>query len=198
MLRNHLDLLNLWFLPQFLPLQKSQETSSFFSLWSFFSPKKNQQKKRLQCCNLTNVPGAPWSPRCHSKVRTTMSPHCGSYDRGAVEMILGEKIKSSMFYINTVYYNLIIIKNTLWWDGSTASPTQWTLVWARSRSWWWTGCVLSCSLVCRRPWGRKESDTTEWLNGTDDFKAHEIFANQVFLDALIGRFSTGILWCTFA
>ena len=39
-----------------------------------------------------------------------MSPHCGSYDRGAVEMILGEKIKSSMLYINTVYYNLIIIK----------------------------------------------------------------------------------------
>ena len=25
------------------------------------------------------------------------------------------------------------------WDGWIASPTQWTWVWARSRSWWWTG-----------------------------------------------------------
>ena len=25
------------------------------------------------------------------------------------------------------------------WDGWMASPTQWTLVWAGSRSWWWTG-----------------------------------------------------------
>ena len=25
------------------------------------------------------------------------------------------------------------------WDGWLASPTQWTWVWARSRSWWWTG-----------------------------------------------------------
>ena len=51
----------------------------------------------------TADPGAPWSPCCHSKVRTTMSPHSDSYDRGAVEMILGEKIKSSMLYINTFY-----------------------------------------------------------------------------------------------
>ena len=40
-----------------------------------------------------------------------------------------------------------------------ASLTWWTWVSARSGSWWWTGKpgVLS-------PWGRKESDTTEWLN----------------------------------
>ena len=25
------------------------------------------------------------------------------------------------------------------WDGWMASPTQWTWVWAISRSWWWTG-----------------------------------------------------------
>ena len=45
------------------------------------------------------------------------------------------------------------------------SPTQWTWVWANSRSWWWTGrpgVLQSCS-----PWGRKESDTTEWLNWTE-------------------------------
>ena len=30
------------------------------------------------------------------------------------------------------------------WDGWMASPTQWTWVWASSRSWWWTGkpCML--------------------------------------------------------
>ena len=25
------------------------------------------------------------------------------------------------------------------WDGWVVSPTQWTWVWASSRSWWWTG-----------------------------------------------------------
>ena len=25
------------------------------------------------------------------------------------------------------------------WDGSMASPTQWTWVWVNSGSWWWTG-----------------------------------------------------------
>ena len=41
------------------------------------------------------------------------------------------------------------------WDGWMASPTQWTWVWVSSGSWWWTCCS---------PWGRKESDITEWLN----------------------------------
>ena len=45
------------------------------------------------------------------------------------------------------------------WDDWMASLTQWTWVWASSRNWWWTG-----SLVCCSPWGRKESDMTEWLN----------------------------------
>ena len=33
------------------------------------------------------------------------------------------------------------------WDGWMASPTQWTWVWASSRSWWWTGRpgVLQCT-----------------------------------------------------
>ena len=26
-----------------------------------------------------------------------------------------------------------------WWDGWMASPTQWTWVWVKSGSWWWTG-----------------------------------------------------------
>ena len=48
------------------------------------------------------------------------------------------------------------------WDGWMASLTWWTWVWVGSGSWWWQG-----SLVCCRPWGRKESDMTEWLNWTE-------------------------------
>ena len=44
------------------------------------------------------------------------------------------------------------------WDGWMVSPTQWTWVWASSRSWWWTGKP--------RVHGVTESDTTEWLNLT--------------------------------
>ena len=45
------------------------------------------------------------------------------------------------------------------WDGWMASPTQWTWVWASSRSWWWTGKPGVLQSM-----GRKESDTTEQLN----------------------------------
>ena len=43
------------------------------------------------------------------------------------------------------------------WDGWMTSPTQWTWVWASSRSWWWTGRPGLLQL------GRKESDRTERL-----------------------------------
>ena len=48
------------------------------------------------------------------------------------------------------------------WDGWMATPTWWTWVWVGSRSWWWTrkpGVLQSM--------GSKESDTTEWLNWTE-------------------------------
>ena len=54
------------------------------------------------------------------------------------------------------------------WDGWMASPTPWTWVWVSSRSWRWTGKPACCS-----PWGRKESDTTEWLS--NDNKGREGF-----------------------
>ena len=47
------------------------------------------------------------------------------------------------------------------WDGWMASLTQWTWMWANSRSSEGLG-----SLVCCSPWGRTESDTTEWLNSS--------------------------------
>ena len=48
------------------------------------------------------------------------------------------------------------------WDGWMASLTRWMLVWVNSRRWWWTGRPGCCD-----SWGRKESDTTEWLNWTE-------------------------------
>ena len=57
-------------------------------------------------------------------------------------------------------------------DGWMASLTRWTGVWASSGSWWWIrkpgesqgrGSLVGCHL-----WGRTESDTTEWLNWTQN------------------------------
>ena len=50
------------------------------------------------------------------------------------------------------------------WDGFMTSPTQWTWVWVKSRSWWWTG--RSGVLQSMGPWVT-ESDTPEWLNWTE-------------------------------
>ena len=48
------------------------------------------------------------------------------------------------------------------WDVWMASPTQWIWVWVNSGVSYGQG-----GLVCYSPWGRKESDTTEWLNWTE-------------------------------
>jgi len=48
------------------------------------------------------------------------------------------------------------------WDGWMASWTQWTWVWVNSGSGDGQG-----GLACCNPWGRRESDTTEWLNWTE-------------------------------
>ena len=51
------------------------------------------------------------------------------------------------------------------WDGWLASLTQWTWVCVNSRSCWWTGKPgMLQSMGC------KESDTTEWLNWTEEVK----------------------------
>ena len=42
------------------------------------------------------------------------------------------------------------------------SLTWWMWVWVNSGGWWWTGRPGCCD-----SWGRKESDTTEWLNWTE-------------------------------
>ena len=47
------------------------------------------------------------------------------------------------------------------WDGWMASPTRWTWVWVNS------GSSGQGGLACCDSWGRKELDTTEWLNWTE-------------------------------
>ena len=48
------------------------------------------------------------------------------------------------------------------WDGWMASPTWCTWVWVNSGS-----CDGPGGLACCNSWGRKELDTTEWLNWTE-------------------------------
>ena len=48
------------------------------------------------------------------------------------------------------------------WDDWMASLTQWTWVWATPGD-----SEQQESLVCCSPWGRKELDTTEWLNNNN-------------------------------
>ena len=49
------------------------------------------------------------------------------------------------------------------WDGWMASPTRWAWVWVNSGNGDGQG-----GLACCDSWGRKESDTTERLNWTED------------------------------
>ena len=48
------------------------------------------------------------------------------------------------------------------WDYWVASPTQWTSVWVKSWSWWWTGRPGMLQSM-----GSQKSDTTDRLNWTE-------------------------------
>ena len=72
---------------------------------------------------------------------------------------------------------LTSMKRPWWWErlkaggegnrrgshGWLASLTPWSWVWASSGHWWWTRSLACCS----HPWGHKELDTTEWMNGSE-------------------------------
>ena len=52
-----------------------------------------------------------------------------------------------------------------WWDGWMVSPTQWTLVWVNSGSWWWTerpGVLQSTDYRVGHDWST-EMNWTEWF-----------------------------------
>ena len=67
------------------------------------------------------------------------------------------------------------------WDGWMASLTWWPWVWVSSESGWWTGKPGMLQSM-----GRKELDTTEWLNWTNITKDNWVFGRDViFLCCII-------------
>ena len=59
------------------------------------------------------------------------------------------------------------------WDGWMASLTQWTWVWASSRSWWWTGKPVMLKFMglqrVRHDWA---TELNWWISGWCIFKCH--------------------------
>ena len=61
------------------------------------------------------------------------------------------------------------------WDGSMASPTQWTWIWVNTGSWWWSGRPARF-----QSGGYKELDMTEWLNWAELMKKKIIILYNKF------------------
>ena len=61
-------------------------------------------------------------------------------------------------------------RNDIGWDGWMASPTQWTWVWVKSGSWWWTGKL---DVLLSMGSQRVRHDWATELNWTDSFKSSE-------------------------
>ena len=59
-------------------------------------------------------------------------------------------------------------------DGWMASLTQWTWVWVNFRSSCWKGGLACCS-----PWSRKESNTTERMNWTENIQNRKIYRQYI-------------------
>ena len=59
-------------------------------------------------------------------------------------------------------------------DGWMASLTQWTWICVNFGSWCRKGGLACCS-----PWGRKESNTTEWLNWTENVQNRKIYRQYI-------------------
>ena len=109
----------------------------------------------------------PWTARrCNQSILEEISPGCS---------LEGLLLKLKLQYFGHLMWRTDLFEETLMlgksaggegddrgWDGWMASLTQWTGVWARSRSWLRTGKpgVLS-------PRGRRELNMTEQLNWTE-------------------------------
>ena len=87
----------------------------------------------------------PWTARrSNQSILKEISPNCS---------LEGLTLKLKLQYIGHVMGRTDSLEKTLMlgkiegreeegnrgWDGSMASPTQWTWVWANFRRWWWTG-----------------------------------------------------------
>ena len=66
------------------------------------------------------------------------------------------------------------------WDGWVASPTQWTLVWVSSRSWWWTGKPGMLQSMCAKirkglsNWTETAKHPTIWRPVPSDSLEHRV------------------------
>ena len=117
----------------------------------------------------------PWTARrSNQSVLKEISPGCSL--EGLMLKLKLQYYGHLMRTADSLKKILILGKIEGWrrrWDSWIASPTR---VWGSSRSWWWTGKPGVHSL-----WGRKESDTTEWLNWTSysDSSGQEWSATQI-------------------
>ena len=68
------------------------------------------------------------------------------------------------------------------WDGWMLSLTQWTWVWASSRSWWWTGEAWRSAVhgVRKSPWGQDWATELNWIQRPVTYTCH--WLNFVYLD----------------
>ena len=60
------------------------------------------------------------------------------------------------------------------WDGWMASPTQWTWIWAGSRSWWWIGRPVMLQSMVSQSWTWLR-DWTNWIVWIHCMYAYSIF-----------------------
>ena len=87
-------------------------------------------------------------------------------------------LKLKLQYLATWCEELINLKRPWYWDrfkagegdnrrwhGRIASPTQWTWVWTRSRSWWWTGRPGMLQLMGSQRVGHDWAIELNWTGG---------------------------------
>ena len=122
----------------------NKESTSYFSSkkWVYSISTKNSNLGSATTRRLLRV---PWTARrSNQSILKEISPGCS---------LEGLMIKLKLQYFGHLMQRVDSLEKTLmWkgsgagregddrgWDGWMASLTQWTWVWANSRSWWWTG-----------------------------------------------------------
>ena len=131
--------------------------------------KKAEELRRIDAFELwcwRRLLRVPWTARrSNQSIPKEINPEC---------LLEGLVLKLKLQYLATSWEELTHWKRPwCWkgagiegddrgWDGWMASPTRWTWL-------WWTLGVGDGQgdMVCCCPLGRKESNTTEWLNWTE-------------------------------
>ena len=145
---------------------KAGKTSSHVWMWELDGGRKlSTEELMLLNCGVGEELRVPWTARSNQSILKDISPEY------ALE---GLMLKLTLQYFDHLIRRSDSLEKTLmlgkiegrrkrgwqrmrWLDGITDSMHR---VWASSWRWWWTGRLACCS-----PWGHKESDTAEHLNG---------------------------------